>query len=212
MALRSVLWDYFSRINKELASCNACDREIPTKYSNTTALANHLKHNHFTEWQEMQEKKLEDYCASDQQQLCASSAPPAPPTGSDSLRQDSQQDPPVMAPSFGSEMAEVSSLLSLAMPMANVNFLVDEGGKDDPVAIEVRPRERLFKAYRAPPAKWSVIMFWLPSGVISVYILKMDRQIIESKEFQPNQTLEAVEFVKSHAFINNKWRLCPGAR
>ena len=117
-----------------------------------------------------------------------------------------------MAQNFGSEMAEVSSLLSLAMPMANVNFLVDEGGKDDPVAIEARPRERLFKAYRAPPAKWSVIMFWLPSGAISVYILKMDRQIMESKEFQPNQTLEAVEFVKSHAFINNKWRLCPGAR
>ena len=48
--------------------------------------------------------------------------------------------------SLRSEMGEVSSLLSLAMPMANVNFLVDEGkGKDDTVAIEVRPRERLFK-------------------------------------------------------------------
>ena len=48
--------------------------------------------------------------------------------------------------SLRSEMAEVSSLLSLAMPMANVNFLVDEGqGKDDAVAIEVRPRERLFR-------------------------------------------------------------------
>ena len=44
-------------------------------------------------------------------------------------------------------MAEVSSLLSLAMPMANVGFLVDEGGGRDSqaVAIEVRPRERLFK-------------------------------------------------------------------
>ena len=42
---------------------------------------------------------------------------------------------------------KVSSLLSLAMPMANVGFLVDEGGGRDSqaVAIEVRPRERLFK-------------------------------------------------------------------
>ena len=48
--------------------------------------------------------------------------------------------------SLRSEMAEVSSLLSLAMPMANVNFLVEEGkGKDHTVAIEVRPRERLFR-------------------------------------------------------------------
>ena len=48
--------------------------------------------------------------------------------------------------SLRSELAEVSSLLSLAMPMANVNFLVDEGeGKDDAVAVEVRPRDRLFR-------------------------------------------------------------------
>ena len=42
-------------------------------------------------------------------------------------------------------LSSASSSLT-AMPMANVNFLVDEGeGKDDVVAIEVRPRERLFK-------------------------------------------------------------------
>ena len=58
------------------------------------------------------------------------------------------QDPVVMVPPTDSrsEMAEISSLLSLAMPMANVNFLVNEGGgKDEAVAIEVRPRERQFR-------------------------------------------------------------------
>ena len=57
------------------------------------------------------------------------------------------KDPPMMVPSSNSrsEMAEVSSLLSLAMPTANVNLLVDEGGgKDEAVAIEVRPKERMF--------------------------------------------------------------------
>ena len=68
------------------------------------------------------------------------------------------------------------------------------------------------KAYRTPPAKWSAIILWLPSGAVGVYILKMDRQVVECKEFRPSQTLEAVDFVKSHTFINTKWTLCSGAR
>ena len=124
------------------------------------------------------------------------------------------QDPLVMAmlTSSRSEMVEVSSLLSLAMPMANVNLLVNEGGgKDEAVAIEVRPRERQFWAYITPPAKWSAIILWLPSGAVSVYILKMDRRVVECKEFRHSETLEAVDFIKSHTFINTRWTLCPGA-
>ena len=68
------------------------------------------------------------------------------------------------------------------------------------------------KEYQTPPAKWTAIILWLPSGMVGVYILKMDRQVVESKEFWPSQTLEAVDFVKSHAFINTKWKLCLGAR
>ena len=48
---------------------------------------------------------------------------------------------------MGSELAEASSLLSLAMPAANVNFLSREDGDvEAAVAIEVRPRRRLFTA------------------------------------------------------------------
>ena len=105
------------------------------------------------------------------------------------------------------------------------------------MAIEVRPRERLFrvslvgwllglgskqtivflhissiKAYRTPPAKWSAIIVWLPSGTVGVFILKMDRQVMDSREFSTSQTLEAVDFVKSHPFINAKWTMCSGPR
>ena len=69
-----------------------------------------------------------------------------------------------------------------------------------------------FKACRMPPAKWSTIILWLPSGLVAVYILKMDRQVVESREFRSSQTLEAVDFVKSHEFINTKWTLCRGFR
>ena len=68
------------------------------------------------------------------------------------------------------------------------------------------------KAYRTPPAKWSAIILWLPSGAVGVYILKMDRQVVDCKEFMRSQTLEAVDFVKSHTFINTKWTMCLGAR
>ena len=109
---------------------------------------------------------------------------------------------------MGTELAEVSSLLSLAMPAANVNFL---SRGDEAVAIEVRPRERLFVADTAPLAKWSAFVLWQPPGTLCVYIVKLDRRIVECKEFQDGQTLEMVEYIKSHTFINTKWALCPGA-
>ena len=34
-----------------------------------------------------------------------------------------------------------------------------DGGDDCAVAIEVRPRSRLFKSFPVPPAKWTVAVF-----------------------------------------------------
>ena len=65
--------------------------------------------------------------------------------------------------------------------------------------------------FRAPPAKWSAVILWLPtSATVSATVLKMGRQVVESREFEPGQTMEVVEFVKSHAFINAKWAYCQG--
>ena len=35
---------------------------------------------------------------------------------------------------------------------------------------------------------------------------------MDSREFRASQTLEAVDFVKSHPFINEKWTMCSGPR
>ena len=38
--------------------------------------------------------------------------------------------------------------------------------------------DRLFEAFSAPPAKWTVMVYGLPSAVFKVYVIKMDRQVI----------------------------------
>ena len=62
---------------------------------------------------------------------------------------------------MGVELAEVSSLLSLAMPAANVDSLSSSQAADGEAAaveaIEVRPRERTFEADAAPVARWIII-------------------------------------------------------
>ena len=55
---------------------------------------------------------------------------------------------------MGVELAEVSSLLSLAMPAANVASLSSGAAAE---AIEVRPRERSFQANAAPIARWVIV-------------------------------------------------------
>ena len=64
---------------------------------------------------------------------------------------------------MGVELAEVSSLLSLAMPAANVDSLSSkaDGEAAAAAAIEVRPRERTFEADAAPVARWSIVARWL---------------------------------------------------
>ena len=160
MPLRSILWNYFTRVNKELACCNTCDREITTKGSNTSNIASHLRHHHFSDYQQMQKRKQEEYsnehskytneCSNSKHYNDDSKKTDNDASATDEPTENGKEfkDPLVMVlpSSSRSEMAEVSSLLSLAMPMANINFLVDQGGeKDEALAIEVRPRERLFR-------------------------------------------------------------------
>ena len=66
MALkRSLVWDYFTGITKDLASCNACGREISTGTGSTSGLSNHLKTHHVEMYHELQEKKLAKASGSD---------------------------------------------------------------------------------------------------------------------------------------------------
>ena len=147
MTRRSLLWHYFTRVNPELASCNICKREIKTKDGNTTAMSGHLRSIHFFEYQQLQERK-EETSSSEQSYSDEYSKFSNEDSMGNCGPSDNGQELLVVksSASLRSEMAEVSSLLSLAMSMANVNFLVNEGeGKDDAVAIEVRPRDRLFR-------------------------------------------------------------------
>ena len=150
MPYRSLVWNYFTRVNPELASCNTCKREIRTKGGNTTAMSSHLKSIHFFEYQQLQERKEETFSSEHSYSDEYSEFSNEDSMGNCGPSDNGQESPELLvvksSASLRSEMAEVSSLLSLAMPMANVSFLVDEGeGKDDAVAVEVRPRDRLFR-------------------------------------------------------------------
>ena len=222
------MWNYFTSETKDLASCNTCGKEVSTGTGSTSGLANHLKVHHVSEYQELEEKKR---AKSSPSELMPSTSnvgeynedhDDAAGSGYEGTvtspnRELSECKLPTSAPNVTkhdiyAELTEVSSLLCLAMPTANVNLLADEGMEDEAVAVEVRPKGRPFKEHGTPQAKWSAVILWLPSGTICVYVLKMDRRIMECKRFQPGQTLDVVEHVKSHAFINTKWEMCPGAR
>lgn len=140
-------------------------------------------------------------------------------SGNNETPTSAPKDPQQSCPKSASALAEISSLLSIAMSKANVSLLYDEDDDAAALAIEVQPRVRSFNPphLRAPPAKWSGYVLWQPSrtgtsGTFWVSILKMGRQIIECRDFDPCQTLEVVEFIKSHSFINTKWALCQGIR
>ena len=77
-------------------------------------------------------------------------------------------------------------------------------------AIEVRHKARLFEALPALLAKWTVIVFEVRPGELSVAIVKMDRQVVEQREFDSSNGMEVAEFVKSHPFVNSKWSFCHG--
>ena len=64
-------------------------------------------------------------------------------------------------------------------------------------AIEVRPRERTFEADAAPVARWSAFVIWRPSGALSVYVVKLDRRVVERKEFQGRNSMQLLNITKT---------------
>ena len=107
---------------------------------------------------------------------------------------------------------ELSELLLGAVPDASVNILHDEVDPMTSSALELRPRARIFDALPALPAKWTVIVFEVRPGTFSVALVKMDRQVLEQREFGSCQTVELAEYIKSHPFLNSKWSFCYGIR
>ena len=196
MALKkSVLWSHFAKLHQDLASCNETQAN---KTPCTTDLAQHLKTHHLAEYCELLEQNEVE-----------------PSDKKDGLPSYSCSPENGQKISRKSALAEISSLLSIAMSRASVSLLYDEEDENNAVAVEVRPSVRSFE-FKAPPAKWSAVIFWQPSkgsgtsNSICVSILKMGRQIIECRNFDPGQTLEVVEFVKSHSIVDAKWVLCQG--
>ena len=225
---RSLVWNYFTSITKDLASCIACAQEVCTGTNSTSGLHKHLKVHHVDEYMKYQRLQLQEekLAKSAPDELMASATSfedydgangsgfggvSSLPKGESSTCEVPQSAPRDTKHDINAELAEVSSLLDLAIPTANVNVLADEGMEEEAMAIEVRPKTRPFRSNGFPQAKWSVVILWLPPGTISVYVLKMDRRIADCKKFQTGQTLEVVEHVKSHAFVNTRWEVCPGA-
>ena len=106
--------------------------------------------------------------------------------------------------------SELLALLACSMPDANVNMIEFQVHTEKAWAIEVRHKARLFEALPALLAKWTVIVFEVRPGELSVAIVKMDRQVIEQREFDSSNSMEVAEFVKSHPFVNSKWSFCHG--
>ena len=109
---------------------------------------------------------------------------------------------------------ELYSLLAEAMPAANTSYLHDKEGAAV-AAIEMRPRARSFESSLLPAApmiaKWTVIILEA-DWTLHVAVLKMDRQVLEVKEFKLSQTLEVVEFLKSHPFLSSELIVCEGIK
>ena len=107
---------------------------------------------------------------------------------------------------------ELSSLLAEATPYVNTCYLRNKEGTV--AAIEMRPRVRSFESLLSPApmiAKWTVIIFEA-DWTLHAAVLKMDRQVVEVKEFRLSQTLEVVEFLKTHPFLNSDFIVCEGTK
>ena len=77
-------------------------------------------------------------------------------------------------------------------------------------SIESGPRT--LDSLPALPAKWTVIVFEARPSVLSVTLIKVDREIHDRREFESNRTLEVAEYIKSHPFLTSKWSFCHGMR
>ena len=103
-------------------------------------------------------------------------------------------------------------LLLSAVPDASVNMLHDEAGSANPLALELRPRARTLDTLPVLPAKWTVIVFEVRTAVLSVAVVKMDRQVLDQREFEASRTMEVAEYIKSHPLLSSKWSFCNGIR
>ena len=60
-------------------------------------------------------------------------------------------------------------------------------------------------------AKWSVIVCKMAtSGKLCAFVIKLERQVVEQRVFQPLQAIELVEFVTTHPMLNTEWDFCQG--
>ena len=107
---------------------------------------------------------------------------------------------------------ELSELLLSAVPDTSVNMLHDELDSATPLALELRPKARTFGALTALPAKWTVIVFEVRLGVLSVTVVKMDRHVLDQREFDSSETMELAKFVKCQPLLNSKLAFCYGIR
>ena len=55
-------------------------------------------------------------------------------------------------------------------------------------------------------------MFEVRPAVLSVAVVKMDRQVLDQREFESSRTMELAEYIKSHPFLSSKWSFCYGMR
>ena len=140
---RSLVWNYFTSITKDLASCIACAQEVCTGTNSTSGLHKHLKVHHVDEYMKYQRLQLQEEklakSAPDELMTSATSFEDhdgangsgfggvgSLPKGESSTCKVPQSAPRDAKHDINAELAEVSSLLDLAIPAANVNVLADE--------------------------------------------------------------------------------------
>ena len=50
---------------------------------------------------------------------------------------------------------------------------------------------------RIPLCRWSAFVIWRPSGALSVYVVKLDRRVVERKEFQGRNSMQLLNITKT---------------
>ena len=77
-------------------------------------------------------------------------------------------------------------------------------------ALEMRPNSRTFWNNAVLPAKWSVTIADHQQGILYVSINKVDKEVVEKRQFSYQQIQEIVDFLISHPFITCQWTFCKG--
>ena len=103
-------------------------------------------------------------------------------------------------------------LLLSAVPDACVNLLHNEADPANPIALELRPRARMVETLPVLLAKWTVIVSEVRPTVMRVTVVKMDREVLDQRDFDSSGTMEVAEYIKGHPFMNSRWSFCHGMR